>query len=197
MSALLSYQQHFVTSANIEFVAFIPETDAPAALLGQVHEPARRFSVQTAKNLQDRTVTPENFASLQRTYKEGIEQKVRQMEAQLPGLSAQLNQKLRTSKLDQAFNLQSVIALPVHAQTDRSISNSMIMKLERTEDGRTVTFVRVSTLTLAWVNGRVLFLYTFGEQEDLTWSREASARWVAGIQQANRTKASGPAQHLQ
>ncbi len=185
MIRLYELQKNFVPPKNVEFVAFIPEKDVPSALMGEVPTLPRRFTVQSAKNIVSRPLSSANFAELKKAVKTRFEDVTQNLEKQMPGLSARLNQDLRESDLKTAFSIMAMVALSVHEETDRSITYSAFVKYQMTEQGRSQEMVAVVTQTTVLVNGRILFLYAHGAQNDLAWTRAAASQWLKSILAAN------------
>ena len=53
------------------------------------------------------------------------------------------------------------------------------------ELGNPAPFVAVVTATLVQVKGKVLFLYSYAEESDLEWSKEASHNWASDVVMSN------------
>lgn len=78
-----------------------------------------------------------------------------------------------------------------HFNSKDAVANSMSMTTNTTMDRETYTTETVMTTTLARVNGRLLFLYVYGEATDLEWSRQVSRGWTESIIAANNMDTSG------
>src|SRR5690606_9824378 len=75
---------------------------------------------------------------------------------------------------------------PIHLDTDNAMANSMFMTVKGTVDGENIGADVVSATTLfLHVKDKVLFLYVYGRESELEWTREAAERWATDILAAN------------
>lgn len=187
MGLLHEIQKQFVAPTNEEFVAFIPEQDVPSVLRGEIPSLPRRFTVQTAKRLVGVSVSSSDFANLKNIVKSQNADIMKKVEAQLPGLTTQLNEGI-TSKydVDLAFSVSQMLPMPVHEETDRTLAYSALVKYDmKDEHGNPAPFAAIVTATFAHVKGKLLFLYSYSEESGLEWSRGASRQWASAIIAAN------------
>lgn len=183
MSELYELDKMLVAPTNEKFITFIPEELIPAALQGEVSEFARGFSVQTTKIIASRAVTNTDFREFKDKFRTENDQIIKKVEGQLPGIMGKINEDI-SGKYDVnlALSLSRFFPLPVHDESERSLAYSMFLKHNMNDEhGRPVTFVSVVTITLVHVNGRLLFLYSSGDENDLEWTRRASKEWVTRL----------------
>jgi hypothetical protein len=189
MAALYEFQKQFVGPKNEELVAFIPEGEVPAALKDEIPDVSRRFSAQTSKTSPKITVSTSDFAKLKGLMRSEIEQLVKKVEKDLPGPVADRNAAI-TNKYGAEFAVSALGMVPLgfHEESDNTLAFSAFVKGTTTDvGGKAVPQVAVVTATFVLIKGKVLYVYCFGEQGDLEWSREASKRWVSTIIAANRS----------
>lgn len=183
MSELYELQKMFVAPTNEEFITFIPEELIPAVLQGEIPEINRWFSVQTARTIASRAVTSTDFRGVKDKIRTENDQLIKKVEGQLPGLMGKINEDF-SGKYDVnlALSLSQLVPLPVHDESERSLAYSAFIKYNMNDEhGRPATFVSVVTMTLVHVNGRLLFLYSYGDENDLEWTRRASKEWVTRL----------------
>lgn len=187
MAPLFEMQKHFVAASNEEFVAFIADENIPKALAGEIPEMPRRFTVQTPKNLVGSFITSAEFNELKTVIKTQNEDILQKIEAQFPGLSSQVNNGIKKQfEVDVAFSISQMIPLPVHIETERTFAYSSFAKYEmKDEQGNVVPFVVVVTATIAHVQGKLLFLYSYAEESGLEWSKAISKQWSEAVIAAN------------
>lgn len=172
MALLYDIQKQFVAPTNEEFIAFIPERDVPAALKDDIPDLPRCFTVQTAKSLIGSSVSTSDFAKLKDIIKTQNDELMKKVEAQLPGLTKQMNDEGLTKKydVDLAFSVSQMVPMPVHEETDRTLAYSSLVKYDmKDEQGNPAFFVAVVTATFAHVKSKVLFLYSYAEESGLEW----------------------------
>ncbi len=187
MTALYDLEKQFVAPANEEYAAFIPERDLPAALKGDIPVLPRRFTVQTAKSLIDVSVSTSNFGELKNIIKSQNDDIMKKVEKDLPGMITRMNDGIvKKYDVDLAFSLSQMVPLPVHEETDRTLAYSAFVKYNMNDAaGNPTSFIVVVTTTFMHVKGKVLFLYSYAEEEGLEWSRQASKQWASAVVAAN------------
>ena len=88
------------------------------------------------------------------------------------------------------LKIHGMVPLPVHAETERSMSYSALIHIEAQATPahgpmRQKTLDLVATVNFALIHGQVMFFYAFGQQNDLDWTRAVSKAWLAQVIAAN------------
>lgn len=187
MALLYELQKQFVWPTNEQFVAFIPEHDVAAALKDDIPDLPRRFTVQTAKGLIGASVSTSDFEKLKNIVKNENAEVMKKLEAELPGVTKQMNEEIATKfDVDLALSVSQMVPLPVHQDTDRTLAYSALVKYEmQDESGNPEHFVAVVTATFVHLKSKVVFLYSYAEESGLEWSKETSRQWANAIVAAN------------
>ncbi|MCX4027954.1 hypothetical protein H0A36_19625 [Endozoicomonas sp. SM1973] len=187
MAVLYEVQKQFVAPMNEEFVTFIPDGFVDMVLRDEIPELPRRFTVQTAKSLISIAVTSSDFEALKKTIKSQNSELMKKVEAQLPELMGKMNEGIKEKyDVDLALSISQMVPMPVHEETDRTLSYSSLVKYDmKDEMGNPAPFVSVVTATFVHIKGKVLFLYSYAEESDLEWSKKASHEWVSSIVNSN------------
>lgn len=187
MGELYEMQALFVAPGNQEFITFVSEQIVPQLLQGEIPVLDRRFSVQTATSMLRAELSTDDFHDLKTVLKAENNEIVRRVAEQVPGLMDQLNADFdRYYQIDPALSMSQLIPLPVHHDGLRSMAYSAFTQYRMNdEDGEPFDFIVTVTATFVHVNGRVLFLYAYGSEDDLDWTREAAKAWTADIIAAN------------
>jgi hypothetical protein len=194
MALLYEVQKQFVALTNEEFVAFIPERDVTAALSDDIPDIPRRFTVQAAKSLIGASVSTSDFAKLKNIIKTQNNELMKKVEAQLPGLTKQMNEGItKEYDVDLAFSISQMVPMPVHEETNRTLAYSALVKYDmKDEHGNPAPFVGVVTATFVHVKNKVLFLYSHAEESGLEWSKESSRQWANAVVAANPSDLQAP-----
>jgi len=187
MPLLYEIQKQFVAPTNEEFVTFIPDQIVPLVLKDEIPDLPRRFAVQTAKSLINVSATKSDFEELKHIIKNQNDKLMSEVEQQMPGIMEKMNEGIKERyDVDLAFSMSQMIPMPVHAETDRTLAYSALVKYDmKDENGNPASFVAALTATFAHVKGKILFLYSYAGETDLEWSRDASRQWVNDIVSAN------------
>ena len=180
--------QHGVPPDNEQLAAFIAESDVPEALAGEIPLLQRRFAVQVAKDMADRSVSAAEFERFTAGFATDIEQSFEKFrQSGLADMMADVSRGI-SDQFDMEFMIEvgGLVPLPPHHADEHSLASSLIASNEYTfADGEALSEVITATMTFVRVRGRVLFVYANGERDDLNWTREASAQWVQQILAAN------------
>lgn len=187
MGELYEMQALFVAPGHQEFITFVAEEIVPQLLQGDIPVLERRFSVQTATSVLRADVSAAGFQDLKGMVKAENNQMVRQVEEKVPGWMDQLNENFDDRyQFDPALSMSQLVPLPVHHEGPRSMAYSAFTQYRMNDEfGDPFDFIVTVTATFVHVNGRVLFLYAYGAEDDLAWTREAAKAWAADIIAAN------------
>lgn len=187
MPTLYDLQKHFVAPGNEEFVGFVAEEGAPAARRGEVPDMMRRFSVQTAKSLKLTMFSEEEFQELSSIVRTENAALIEAVEEEIPAATEQVNRGVKDDyDVDLALEITQMLPLPVHDFSRRTLAYSAYAKYSvNDENGRPAPFVATLTATFVHVEGKVLFLYCYGGEDDLEWTRDISKAWAEAILASN------------
>lgn len=187
MAALADMLKHFVAPTNDEFITFIPDSAAVQARKGEIPDLPRRFTVQTAKSMTRARPSASDFAQIKRVVKTQNDALIRKIKEQSATMVKQMNKGLKDEyDVDLALSLSQIVPMPVHEETERTLSYSSLVKYEMTgPDGKPAPFVVAVTTSFVHVRQKVLFLYTYAEESGLEWSRQAAQAWARAVLAAN------------
>lgn len=187
MTLLNEIQKQFIAPTNEEFLSFIPISDVPAVLKNEIPDFPRRFTVQTAKNIINLSVTSSNFSELKEVIKTQNTDIIKEAEAQFPELMDRVNDGIKEEfDVDLALSISQMIPLPVHDESERTLSYSSYVKYDMVDElGNPAPFVSVVTATFVHIKGKILFLYSYAEESDVEWSRNASKQWAEDLIRLN------------
>jgi hypothetical protein len=189
MTLLFDLKKQAVAPTNNEFVTFIPEQDVQAAMNNELTNFPRYFSVQTSKKFMKLSVTTSFFEMLKNFIKSQNNEVIKRVEAELPELMGNLSERLKDKyDADLALSVYKIIPMPVHKETDHIISFSSLIRYDvNDENGNRVSSVGVVTTTSVLVKSKMLVLYSYAEESDLEWSKEASIKWAQKVVSANHS----------
>lgn len=158
---------------------YIPQTDAPAAKKGKLPLLEKMFVLKVSKNLKDALFGIQEFAELKKITKRHNKEIVASLQSELPDLMKKLQQEnSKELDLDYALQISKIIPFTPHYETENVISYSMYLKLGIQGDEPPEEATLAATLNIVNLSGKVLFLYCYGTQENLEWTRYTSLEWV-------------------
>ncbi|KGQ19715.1 hypothetical protein LF41_2653 [Lysobacter dokdonensis DS-58] len=175
-----------VTPTNRLIAAWLSDGDLADAERGDIHEMPRHFDAQIMRAIESATVSGDDFATLRpMVEKQMVEQAATiqsQVNAQMhrvDGVASEINDA------QTAITMESMTPMPVHASSERAFELSMRSVYARQVGGHADRFTVNASMALVHVHGKVLFLYAYGDENDLQWSRDALHAWVQAVVAAN------------
>ena len=176
----------FVTPANRRLATFLTDSDLKDVLAGQLHAMPRRFSAETMRKLESESISAADFKRLQSIVHEqllGEQTNIRERaNAQMSTANGALTQ---ANGAPTAITIKSLEVLPPHVQSERSLQLSMRSTYRRDIEGESDEFTVTASMALVQIGGKVIFLYVYGDERDLDWTRSALRDWVSAIETAN------------
>jgi len=187
LASLADFSQPFVPASNREIASFVQDEDARAIRDGREPRFERRHSAQVLRALEDTLVTHADFAQLKAEMRESSAELAGSVEKEL---SSAVEKVADGVTVDMEAPGAGVSVLPPHFETDRvlSVSQRISTWLVRADGTRTALRGTV-TLSYVHVRGRLVFLYAFGQEDALDWTREASRQWALAVVAANPSDA--------
>lgn len=187
MAELYEFQKLLVTPTNQAFIHFIPMEESAEALSGELPEMERRFSVQTAKGLISASISTSDFEGLKSGIKSQNAEILKQVQDQLPDVMSNISEGVsKQYNVNIALSVSKMLPLPVHLESDRALVYSSIGGYDMIdENGEPINFVVVVTTAFVHIKGRVVFLYSYAGEDDLEWSRRATADWIDSVVNSN------------
>lgn len=186
MPRLYALQQRFVAPQNRLVAAFIPPGAALAGQRGEVPDIDRQFAVQVARSIENQTLSDEDFVKVRDALHT-------QMQAAVDSARTQVDQQLQSFGNDMAKGSGASVSvktggmrlLPPHEETPRNMAISMLMSVQAAVNGRVENVPIAVTMNVVDVRGKALFLYVYGDGQDLEWTRRAAHDWAEAVFAAN------------
>lgn len=187
MSPYYETTRAYIAPSNLRYVTLITANDAEALLRGEDVELERYINVESEKAISATSVSPAQFAELRSILRSQIDDMYANIEKQMPELANEGNRKLSEEfDTDLAVELGGIVPLPIHLDTEHAIANSMFATVGGTVDGASIgTDVVAATTLFLHVKNKVLFVYVYGPESELEWTRETAEKWTTDILAAN------------
>jgi hypothetical protein len=181
LATLHSQLETFVISTNLHLAEFITKSDYQLAVKGDNPLLVRRYSVQTFKKSIHATIRLQEFVHSKQELKTYSEQ----TRADVDRVIADGMDKIAgRQKVELAMTGKKMYA--PHYETERVIASSAHMMYKINDgNGEPTSFTAAITYTIALVKGKLMFIYAYGGEDDLEWSRASSKDWVQQIMQRN------------
>lgn len=187
MSPYYETMRAYVAPNNIRYLTLIPKDNAEALLRGEDIELERYINVESEKGLTATSVSSDQFAELRGILRNQIEEMYANVEKQLPEMMNKGNAAISSEfSVDIAVEVGGIVPLPVHLDTDNAIANSMFMTVGVNVDNEDAgTDVIAATTLFLYVKDKVLFLYVYGSETELDWTKDTAAMWATAIVATN------------
>ena len=186
MDAVYRLSLQMVDPDNDQLAYYISNSDVPTAMAGEIPPLDRTFLVKVNKQLKDMVVGAKDFAEFKDVTKRQNKDAFESIKSQMPDLMEGNSEGIsKEFDIDFAMQVSQMIPLEPHYEVDNAISHSMYINYGITTEGTKEELIVAVTATYVNVAGKVLFLYCYGLQDELEWTRSASKSWVEQIMNSN------------
>lgn len=197
MDAVYRLSQQMADPMNDQLAYYIAESDVPVALSGEIPSLERYYILKVNKKLKDMVIGSKDFAELKNITKRQNNEIFKSLETKMPGMMEKTSKKISEEfDVDFALKLSQMVPLDPHYETDKAFAYSMYINYGATVEGSKEDFIVSATATFVNVAGKILFLYCYGPQDELEWTRTASKSWAANVMDTNaQPPPSSPGRH--
>lgn len=137
-------------------------------------------------------VGSEDFEELENLTKRQNKKIIESMESEIPGHFESISKGISEEfDVDFAVKLAGMMPLEPHYESDNALSYSMYVSYGTSVEGMKKNFSVASTATYLNVAGKVLFLYCYGPQGELDWTRRTSRAWADAVLASNSRPPAG------
>ena len=125
------------------------------------------------------SATPQDFAEIKKTIKTQNKENQASNISKLQEIVKESGRSIsKELDVDLAFNVSQIIPLDPHYESENVFSYSIYLVSQVSVMGEQKEYVTAATATLVNISGKVISLYSFGEQADLEWTQKASRTWA-------------------
>lgn len=186
MDAVYRLSVQIADPKNDQLAYYISDSDIPAAIAGELPSLDRTFILKVNKQLKNIVFGSKDFAELKSMIKlqnkELLESAKSQIQDLMKGTSEGISKEF---DMDFAMKIAQIIPLDPHYEADNALAHSMFMNYGVSTEGTNEEIIVSATVTFVNISGKVLFLYCYGPQGELEWTRSASKAWVEKVMASN------------
>lgn len=195
MDAVYRMSLQLVDPQNDQLAYYISDSDIPTAKVGELPSLERTFILKVNKQLKNMVIGSEDFAKLKNITKSQNKEIFESVRSKIPGRMKGISEGIsKEFDVDFALQISRVIPLDPHFESDNALAYSMYIAYGISAEGTKDESIVSATVTFVNVSGKVLFLYCYGPQDELEWTRSASKYWAEKTMDSNTqppTRSSG------
>lgn len=186
MDAVYRMSLQMVDPQNNQLAYYISASDIPAAMAGELPSLERTFLLKVNKQLKNMVVGSKDFAELKNMTKSQNKEVFESVKSQIPGLMTGASEGIsKEFDVDFALQISQMVPLEPHYEADNALAYSMYINYGVSAEGTKDELIVSATATFVNVSGKVLFLYCYGPQDELEWTRSASKSWAEKVMDSN------------
>ena len=184
MAEVKRLSDQIVDPVNDTLAFYIPEAAVPAALSGQIPDLDRYFMLKVNKKLKAYTASIAEFVDMQNSVASQNKKIFEEFKEKMPAYFDQINGNFKKEYgSDFKLGVSQMIPLEPHHKSENAFAYSMFMNVgSASQQSASAT---PATATFLNTSGRILFLYSYGAEDDLAWTRESSQAWHTAILSRN------------
>lgn len=177
-----------IPPANELLAVFVGEKDLQSLRRGDGKAPPTYFLVQTPKQWIEKRFSQGDFDGFKKHVREKQAAQIastgRPTQAQLDAML----KELRARGADMAASVGQPVSLGVYFETDAAIGTTILENATVSSEGKSTQIHKVGTYVIAFVKGKVLFLYLYRDytgMPDVHWVQEEAKKWAEEIRRRN------------
>ncbi|MDH5179035.1 MAG: hypothetical protein OEZ39_16640 [Gammaproteobacteria bacterium] len=179
--------QQIIDQRNDRLGYYISKNDLSKAKAGDIPLFKKYFVLKVSKRLKNARLDTKFFTQLKNDARQANENDLKSLQEKIPDLFDKTSESIRKEfDLDTAIKITKLIPLKPHRETKNSFSYSMYINYGGKIGGSETESFISATATMLHIKDKVLFLFCYGEQKDLAWTRTASRKWEESILSSNR-----------
>lgn len=171
---------------NDQLAYYISDMEVPAAVNGEMPSLEKTFIVKVSKQIKNMIIGLNDFKEFKNTIKLQNKEKFEEIKSQALGIFEKTNEGISEEfDINFAMRVTDMTPLDPHFETENILSYSMYINYGASIEREKKDGIVSSTNTCVNVAGKILFLYCYGPQNELEWTREVSKSWAEKIVNSN------------
>lgn len=177
----------YTAETNFRYLTLIPANKAHALLRGKSVDLERYMIVESERGLSEASVSTATYDEIRELHRTQLGDIAADVNEQLPGIVDKGNANASEALgVDIDHSVGNFNPLPIHLDSANAFAYSSFFNVEASIDGgNTGSSVIAATVSILHVKDKVLFLYVYGAETDLGWTRTFSADWAERIVDGN------------
>ncbi|HVK52490.1 MAG TPA: hypothetical protein VM469_12235 [Pseudoxanthomonas sp.] len=194
MNGLLERLESVTPATNVPLALYLSDQELDKALSGEPFMMKRYWAIQASKEALDTPFTPVDFARMKEFLLSQQQQIIERLKRDMPAVMNDSFGKISQELKEQArVQPGGIVTLPSHYDDATSMANSLVARVELANGSAQPDVVVVTvTYTIVNVGERLIFLYVYGQEDDLEWTREQAKAWSAAVVATNQPQLKKP-----
>jgi len=186
MDAVYRLSLQMADPKNDLLAYYISNSEIPTAMKGEIPPLKRTFVLKVNKELKNIIVGSDDFNAFKNVTKRQNKETFEKIKSQISDLMKEQSKGIsKEFDLDIALQISQMIPLDPHYEVDDALAYSMYANYGISAEGSEEELILAATSAFVNVSGKILFLYCYGSQDELEWTRSASKSWIEGIIESN------------
>lgn len=178
--------QSMADPMNDTLAYYVSEQDAEIARSSKMPDLEHTFMLKLNKQLKGKIVGIREFAMLTKEIKNQNQQIFEKIQDLIPDIMDQTSKNMSNefdSKM--ALSVGQMVPLDPHLEDENAFAYSMMINYGVETEGSSEELIVAATATILNVSGHLLFLYSYGPEEELEWTRKSSKEWASDVLSQN------------
>lgn len=167
-----------------------PESDLGLIMDGRLPVLSRTITIQSALAFEDKTMSPQDFASFKEMLKKDLKNADKSIERLLEEIEISSSDAVSKQRnIDTIVQYGNVVLLGILEDTPDSLSQSILAKVRAESETGTSELLQASSIALVHIQGKLLTIYVsavYNSHEDLQWTRKMALSVRDRLIEANK-----------
>lgn len=184
-------QSKMVSPDNELIASYIDNSVVDIANKGEIPIMEKTFAIQFYREFRNKTYGTDFFTNMKNLIKEQNKNTLDKIQTEISKLMKNSSKEIEKDlNIDFAMKISQMIPMAHHYDEKNIFSYSMYLKYETSAEVDKEKFAETetttATATLINVAGKIIFLYCYGNKDDLEWTRKTSLEWAERIISLNK-----------
>ncbi len=185
MDAVYRYCRHMKPPTSKILAYYIPETDAPLAMSGEMPEIKHLFFVSVNKTIKDFVIASEDFTYIAQKVSQGLKQSFKLDKQTQDFIDKRSKNISKEFNLDLQVKLLNITPFDIHHKSENSFAFSTYDESKVILENYEKEVITSRTITMINVAGKIFTLFCEAPQGQLKWTQSSSIDWSETILKNN------------
>ncbi len=194
MSPVYEAMYSYVVPSNERYLIIMPTEITESILRGEDAVYERYMVVESERQTARQSFSTQTFAEFRDILRSQLDEIFEEVRQELPDLADDASQSVSDAiGEDLELSIGEIVPFAVHLDTENAMAYSQYVNYGTAVAGEDMgNTVVAATTAFVHVRDKILFIYVYGAEDDLEWSRDFASNWLDQIFAANTaTAASG------